>query len=888
MRHAKPTLTIAALLLAATPGLAEGLPSLEATLAHHSTLHDVAFHDARLGWAVGDRGLVLRTEDGGDHWTRIETPTGASLHSVCFIDANRGWVAGGLTRPYTHETEAVLLHTDNGGREWTLVSHTPLPKLRLVKFFDKKRGVAAGAGSAFTPSGVFTTDDGGREWRPLSTGAPRQWIGGDFLLDPLGELAGVVTGVRGEAARVSDRRVSAASGFGDLRSFRAAKLLDESNGWMVGDGGLVRSTEDGGKTWLPAISEPPAELAEWFDWRTIAARDKRIWIAGSPGAQLLLSNDGGQSWSTSPTGVCTPLNDVEFVDDRLGWAVGEFGVVLATRDGGATWTTQRGVNHRAAVLVVAGAPTQLPAEPLMMNATAEGYRAAILTPMLPESHTTASTTHRRFNESSVLLGADGAGSGWRVPLESADHAMHAPELLATLDTRTDGQTKRFLSQRLLRALLTYRPDVVVLPQSQAHPGLSELLSAAATEAAKLALEDPPEAIGLTPWNVERLIAIGRDNDTQDRDTPGQRISVAEFSRLLGATPSQACRGAWGLLADAYYAPPAAYRWQVIAGSNPGTLRHGDLLTGINHARGGPARRPAALTPVDRLRQLRLLAEKRRNMHQLLEKAQGDPAWAGQVVDLTGGLDAESGAELLHQLAEGYRAVGRNQLAAETLYLLAQRYPGAPLADNALVWLVRYYASSERSHADARSAAVALREKPTLANVPSGVRQLSLLEEQRPLTPDERAQRASQLVDYLKTARPTLYANPSLRFAEAAAQRRRGFGADAERIALLLSKQSISDDWRRAASAERWLAEPEGLPPEKPMVTCRYTPRRPKLDGRLNEQLWERAEKIHLRHNGSGDPSCTVRTACDDEFLYLALEASSDQSTTKPLAHATAT
>ena len=117
MRHAKPTLTIAALLLAATPSLAEGLPSLEATLAHHATLHDVAFHDARLGWAVGDRGLVLRTEDGGDHWTRIETPTGASLHSVCFIDANRGWAAGGLTRPYTHETEAVLLHTDDGGRE---------------------------------------------------------------------------------------------------------------------------------------------------------------------------------------------------------------------------------------------------------------------------------------------------------------------------------------------------------------------------------------------------------------------------------------------------------------------------------------------------------------------------------------------------------------------------------------------------------------------------------------------------------------------------------------------------------------------------------------------------------------------------------------------------
>jgi photosystem II stability/assembly factor-like uncharacterized protein len=35
------------------------------------------------------------------------------------------------------------------------------------------------------------------------------------------------------------------------------------------------------------------------------------------------------------------LTAVSFVDDRQGWAVGHWGVVLATRDGGETWTVQR-------------------------------------------------------------------------------------------------------------------------------------------------------------------------------------------------------------------------------------------------------------------------------------------------------------------------------------------------------------------------------------------------------------------------------------------------------------------------------------------------------------------------------------------------------------------
>ncbi len=76
----------------------------------------------------------------------------------------------------------------------------------------------------------------------------------------------------------------------------------------------------------------------------------------------------------------------------------------------------------------------------------------------------------------------------------------------------------------------------------------------------------------------------------------------------------------------------------------------------------------------------------------------------QVVNLTGGLDTHSGGELMFQLAEGYRETGRHAMAADTMYLFARRYPDHPLAEQALAWLVRYYASGEVAHVAGRAQA----------------------------------------------------------------------------------------------------------------------------------------------------------------------------------------
>lgn len=66
-------------------------------------------------------------------------------------------------------------------------------------------------------------------------------------------------------------------------------------------------------------------------------RANRYWVVGS-NSSVASSGDKGQSWQEQGGGEDAMLNTVQFVDDKTGFITGEFGTVLATVDGGASWT----------------------------------------------------------------------------------------------------------------------------------------------------------------------------------------------------------------------------------------------------------------------------------------------------------------------------------------------------------------------------------------------------------------------------------------------------------------------------------------------------------------------------------------------------------------------
>jgi photosystem II stability/assembly factor-like uncharacterized protein len=71
----------------------------------------------------------------------------------------------------------------------------------------------------------------------------------------------------------------------------------------------------------------------------VAARGGLRWAVGAGGV-IVASSDGGATWTARTSGTAQDLHAVAFADATHGWAVGAGGTILATTDGGATWAPQ--------------------------------------------------------------------------------------------------------------------------------------------------------------------------------------------------------------------------------------------------------------------------------------------------------------------------------------------------------------------------------------------------------------------------------------------------------------------------------------------------------------------------------------------------------------------
>jgi hypothetical protein len=138
----------------------------------------VAFADAGHGWVVGDRGLILATTDGGQHWMRQSSGVIGPLSGVSFVDASHGWAVGYYT---------ILVTSDGGahwGRQYGGAAGSLTPALQDVDFVDASHGWAVGGGT------VIATADGGVTWNPQYPATFPQVRAVDFVDATHGWMAG--------------------------------------------------------------------------------------------------------------------------------------------------------------------------------------------------------------------------------------------------------------------------------------------------------------------------------------------------------------------------------------------------------------------------------------------------------------------------------------------------------------------------------------------------------------------------------------------------------------------------------------------------------------------------------------------------------------------------
>ena len=281
---------------------------------------------------VGDSGSIIATTDGGASWSTEDSGYAASdaiLSSVCFVDADHGWAVG------SDDSAAVIVATTDGGATWNAQDATGAGDnawLSSVSFVDANHGWAVGSSLDYDSGPalvILATTDGGATWNSQDHGPVK-------VLDGMEEL-------------------------------NAVTFVSAERGWAVGDTGgapdeapIILATSDGGVSWR---AERAGATSIYGGLYSVSFSDAKCgWAVGGAGGEqvgppvILATRNGGATWSAQKAPRVDSdsfLNAVSFVDAKRGWAVGDanrgYDVhgspryapgILATRNGGATWSAQ--------------------------------------------------------------------------------------------------------------------------------------------------------------------------------------------------------------------------------------------------------------------------------------------------------------------------------------------------------------------------------------------------------------------------------------------------------------------------------------------------------------------------------------------------------------------
>ncbi|MGJ7509838.1 WD40/YVTN/BNR-like repeat-containing protein [Variovorax sp. GT1P44] len=289
-------------------------PAMKSPLASRTLLNGLASAGDRIV-AVGQRGHVVYSDDGGTNWRQAEVPVSSDLVAVTFPDAANGWAVG---------HDGVVLRTTDGGLSWT----TQLDGRRVG-------GIMVGYYQ--------------REAAALAADDPKR-----------------------AAVLVEEARRFEAQGAEN--PFLDVWFRDASEGFVVGAFGLVLHTTDGGATWAPwlhALDNPKG-----LHLYAVKGIDADVYIAGEQGLLLKLergdtrfralelpykgtlfgvtgnarstiayglrgtvlrSTDGGRNWQQTPTGLQVGMTaGMRQADGRI-VLVSQAGHVLTSNDDGASF-----------------------------------------------------------------------------------------------------------------------------------------------------------------------------------------------------------------------------------------------------------------------------------------------------------------------------------------------------------------------------------------------------------------------------------------------------------------------------------------------------------------------------------------------------------------------
>lgn len=780
------------------------IPRLAREQRSDARIHDVCFVNPHIGWAVGDRGSIWSTLDGGANWTLQNSQIDCSLRSVSFADPYRGMAVGGSFVPFTNRSEGVILVTFDGGETWDRQPSPLMPMLHKVKMESRARAWIAGEVSPLSPAGLFHTSDTGRTWVPLPNFQSDGWTDFRFIDPQTG--AGITSG--GEVRFLhgtAHRTTFPVLGIPLLDATRIAAIelfpaLDGAmpNGWCVGKQGTVCSTRDLGRTW----QNTPVNIGAEFDFQAVFARENNVWIAGKPGTMIFHSGDTGRTWNAAATGATVPIHAIRFCDPMNGYAVGDLGTIIATKDGGATWNVQRQGGTRLAILGLFSKAEEIPLELFAHYSSEMGYLGGV---EILSASNASSEFENRLHEAVSQSGGSCASILWGFSLAPDEQKLSLNRLVQNFDRdTTPGDGLMRFRRQLIRSIRTWKPSVVVVPDSRTKIPVHQFLARELSEAIPAAA-DPnvfPEQIreaGLTPWKVARLQMVSRDiqgevnhfcDDYADR--VGRSLEDITFS----------ARGLIQTLPEDWYSQIGLQQITSDHQGNIGTKT--DMFAGITIAPGNEARRVPLENLAEFAEQGRNLARRRSQIMELgaklmMEQPRNEyfenrsPLDTLAVIgELLGEFNVQVRVGILLELGLRAQQKHHGNIAESVYTMMVEQFPQHPYSETALRWLIHYNASREVFWNAQRKIELAAQE-----NRPGTPSESAILAD-RQRRESLRRESVKHYAQLLKAYHPEAFVSPQVTFALAASLEEQGQFLEAEKTLTGFQESSQNKIWKYRA------------------------------------------------------------------------------------------
>ena len=871
-----------------------------------ANLLDVQFIDKHEGWAVGELGTVWHKVPGDDLWERQPTGIRATLTSIHMNDYRIGWISARESVPYSKGSAGLILATRNGGGKWAApLSHDAgnqvapntrfLPAIRKVHFVDERHGWAVGETFEQHPGGLFFTNDGARSW--IASRGTR-YPGWTTLY--MADFTNLFVAGR-DRSFVNLREGVALPMRADWMPDTTIRDIDGSGRriWAVGDQAQLMQSNDQGQTWQRPKLGLPAEVAKVWDFRGVSAVGDNVWVIGRPGSVVLHSSDAGKSWTMQPTGQSLPMHAIDFVDATHGWAVGDLGTILATKDGGQHWeiqqprsysATQRKaapLKRRAAILWLARDGADVPLSVVARYGAEKGLynvALALTAPYLAESLPGAACRPGRFADAFRAAGGAAAETSWRFPITSATVNDPVEKLIRHWDRWHEGKTPEEIERELVLAIRMWRPSVIAteaMTVSPSNPVAAAIVAMGARRAFETA-NDPTvfpeqiEILGLSPHAALKLYADG-----DGVATPNVRLSAADFGVRSGESYADLADAGMALGREQFVPAESQAAFVLVDSRVKGAVDHKSLVTGIG-IRNDDRRLLLADNTVDvAANQLAARrAAKKRNL-LAITNAQGIGIEPDQLLanlgEATVGLDSLRAGQVVFQIGRRQSETGNWDFAHGTFAHLVTNYPEHPLALPAYRWLIAYHASTEARLRSPKAQVIAKQRirfvKPiegakAVAQVAGG----AVAVEQRDA---DRRWNANAVLygERLRTASGHLYSDPAIRMCMAAAERRLGHVSSSMVHYDAILHTDPQSRWATAIAQEKWFFEREGDIPRLPAWSVPVQAR-PHLDGVLDESCWTTGKRLRL---SSGDEVSDKRFATvvslrhDAEYLYVSAD-----------------